>query len=234
MAWIPHNLNGLTSPRSKYSSTPHSEACYATRCRNGNGLGPQSPTASQRGAPLSGKPRIPRNHAPRGVRGGWRPTNAFLDCPRGASEGLPSSRFSRLRGHTGPARVIEMLGGHDQKKRWLPPIATGESTMAAAISEPQAGSAATDRQTTAQLVGDHYLVNGTKRWCSGAGHAGLYLVYVRLSGEPGAAGIGALVVERNTPGLTFGRREDLMGFRSVPSADMTFLDAKVPADQLVV
>ena len=74
--------------------------------------------------------------------------------------------------------------------------------MAITISEPDAGSAATDMTTAAVRQGDHYIINGMKRWCSGAGHAEQYLVYVRLNDERGARAIGALVVDRDTDGLT--------------------------------
>ena len=102
------------------------------------------------------------------------------------------------------------------------------------ISEPDAGSAATDLQTTARRDGDHYIVEGMKRWCSGAGHAEQYLVYVRLTDEPGSRGIGALVVDKETPGLRFGPQEELHGFRGIGSADIFFDEALVPAENLIV
>ena len=105
--------------------------------------------------------------------------------------------------------------------------------MAVSISEPDAGSAATDLQTTARRDGDHYIVEGMKRWCSGAGHAEQYLVYVRLTDEPGSRGIGALVVDKETPGLRFGPQEELHGFRGIGSADIFFDEALVPAENLI-
>ena len=78
------------------------------------------------------------------------------------------------------------------------------------------------------------MINGQKRWCSGGGHAGGYLVYCRMSGEQGAKGIGAVYVERPTPGLTFGKAERLMGFRGIPSADIYLNDVTVPQDNIVV
>ena len=73
-----------------------------------------------------------------------------------------------------------------------------------------------------------------QRWCSGGGHAGGYVVYCRLSDDPGAKGIGAVYVEAGTPGLTFGNRESLMGFRGVPSADLYFEDVRLPLENVVV
>ena len=78
------------------------------------------------------------------------------------------------------------------------------------------------------------MLNGTKRWCSGGGHSDAYLVYCRLSETPGAKGIGAVYVEGDTPGLTFGEQEQLMGFRGVPESDLYFDEVLVPADHLVV
>ena len=78
------------------------------------------------------------------------------------------------------------------------------------------------------------MLNGTKRWCSGGGHADAYVVYCRLSDDPGAKGIGAVLVEKDAPGLSFGPNETLMGFRGIPSADLNFDDCRVPADNLIV
>jgi butyryl-CoA dehydrogenase len=78
------------------------------------------------------------------------------------------------------------------------------------------------------------VVNGAKRWCSGGGHSDAYLVYCRLSETPGAKGIGAVYVEGDTLGLTFGEQEQLMGFRGVPESDLYFDEVSVPADHLVV
>jgi alkylation response protein AidB-like acyl-CoA dehydrogenase len=134
----------------------------------------------------------------------------------------------------GAARVIELFGSADQKTRLLPSITSGASMMSVAISEPQAGSAATDLASTARRDGDRYILNGTKRWCSGAGHAEFYLVYARLSDAPGSRGIGAVIVEREARGVSFGPPERLMGFHGIPSADMYFEDVEVPVENVVV
>ena len=142
--------------------------------------------------------------------------------------------FPIFEASTGPARVIELLGSPTQKERFLPPVAAGDKTIALAISEPDAGSAATDVDTAAQLEGDDLVITGGKRWCSGAGQAEQYLVYVRLGPEMGAQGLGAVIVDREAPGLTFGPQEKMMGFHGVGSADMFFDNVRVPAENLIV
>jgi alkylation response protein AidB-like acyl-CoA dehydrogenase len=142
--------------------------------------------------------------------------------------------FQIFEANTGPAQVVNLLGTEEQRQRWLPAIVSGEKTMAVAISEPDAGSAATDLRTTAKRTEEGYLLNGTKRWISNGGEADQYLVYCRLSDAPGAKGIGAVVVERGMAGLSFGPAERLMGFRGIPSADVIFDNVAVPADNVVV
>ena len=142
--------------------------------------------------------------------------------------------FQVFEANTGPAQVLNLLGSEEQRARYLPAIVRGDATMALAISEPDAGSAATDLATRATLADGSYVVNGTKRWISNGGEADHYLVYVRLNDRPGAKAIGALIVDANTPGVSFGASEKLMGFRGIPSADIIFEDAHVPAENLLV
>lgn len=145
-----------------------------------------------------------------------------------------TAAFPVFEAATGPARVIELFGSEEQRARWLPEIVAGRRTMAIAISEAEAGSAATDLRTTGRRDGGDIVVDGAKQWCSGAGHAELYLVYCRMSEAPGAAGIGAVVVERDTPGLEFGPRRHHMGFRGIPHADMFFSGCRVSERDVVV
>jgi butyryl-CoA dehydrogenase len=131
--------------------------------------------------------------------------------------------------------VVNLIGTDEQRERFLPSIIRGETTMAVAISEPDAGSAATDMSTRAKLSANGtYTLNGTKRWISNGGEADAYLVYTRLSDEPGAKGIGALIVEADRPGVSFGAQERLMGFRGIPSADIVFDDVEVPGENLLI
>lgn len=150
-----------------------------------------------------------------------------------AKECRPAA-FQVFESNTGPARALAMLGSEELKARLLPGIISGETTMAVAISEPDAGSAATDMTTRAKLANGTYTVNGGKRWISNGSEADYYFVYARLNDEPGARGIGAMVVEADRPGISYGAREKLMGFRGIPSADVIFEDVVVPEANLVV
>jgi butyryl-CoA dehydrogenase len=142
--------------------------------------------------------------------------------------------FYVFEANTGPARVVDLFGTEDQKAKFLPPIIEGDKIMAVAISEPDAGSAATDMTTKAERDGDEWVINGMKRWCSGGGAADQYLVYCRLTNELGAKAIGAIVVDDGTPGLTYGAQEQFMGFHGIPSADLFFDDVRVPAENLII
>jgi alkylation response protein AidB-like acyl-CoA dehydrogenase len=150
-----------------------------------------------------------------------------------AKECRPAA-FQVFEANTGPAQVINRIGTEEQKRKWLPAVVSGEAAIALGISEPDAGSAATDMSTRAVLDGDHYVLNGVKRWISNGGYAEQYLVYCRLSDEPGSRGIGALIVEADSPGFSFGTQEKLMGFRGIPSCDLIFDDVRVPAENLLI
>lgn len=134
----------------------------------------------------------------------------------------------------GPVRAIERFGKPELAQEIVPAVCRGEKVVAIAMSEPAAGSALTDLTTRAEVRGDEVVVNGTKRWCSGGGHADGYLVYCRFGDEPGAKAIGAVYVEKGTDGLSFGRPEHLMGFRGVPSSDLYFDNVRVPLKNLVL
>ena len=142
--------------------------------------------------------------------------------------------FPIFESSVGPVRAIEHFAPPALRDRVVPMVCRGEMVIAVSMSEPDAGSALTDLKTTGVVVGDRLILNGTKRWCSGGGHSDAYLVYCRLSDEPGAKAIGAVLVEKDTPGLTFGPNESLMGFRGIPSADLYFDDCAVPLDNIVV
>ena len=106
--------------------------------------------------------------------------------------------------------------------------------VAVSMSEPHAGTALTDLKTSGKLSGDKIILNGSKRWCSGGGHADAYVVYCRLSNDPGAKGIGAVLVEKGTQGFTFGAPESHMGWRGIASADMFFDNVEVPVENIIV
>ncbi|HVC12033.1 MAG TPA: acyl-CoA dehydrogenase family protein [Burkholderiales bacterium] len=146
----------------------------------------------------------------------------------------PAVAFPTFESCFGPILAIAHFAPEELKRRVIPRVAAGEAIVAVSMSEPEAGSALTDLRTRATIEGDIVRISGQKRWCSGAGHADGYLVYCRMSDEPGAAGIGAVYLEKDTPGFTFGRKEQLMGFRGVPSADMFLDDVRLPAANIVV
>ncbi len=136
--------------------------------------------------------------------------------------------------NAGPVKVIEHFGSDALKKRVIPKVCKGEMVVAVSMSEPNAGTGLTDLTTKAEIKGDKIVINGTKRWCSGAGHSDGYVVYARMSDAPAAKGIGAVFVDIDTPGLTFGNSESLMGWRGIPSADIYFDNVEVPIDNLLV
>lgn len=166
--------------------------------------------------------------------GGGRPLMDALVVLEELAKASPVAAWPVFEASTGPARVIDLFGTDEQRKRILPSVASGDITIAVSISEPDAGSAATDVATTARIDGDEVVINGTKRWCSGAGFSEKYLVYVRFGADKGAGGIGAVLVDRDAPGLTFGPQENLMGFRGIGSADMYMTDVRVPLTDIVV
>lgn len=134
----------------------------------------------------------------------------------------------------GPVRAIERFGDPKLVADVVPAVCRGEKLVAVSMSEPQAGTALTDLKTRAEVNGDQVVINGTKRWCSGGGHADGYVVYCRMSEDAGARGIGAVYVEKDTPGLSFGSAEDLMGFRGIPSSDVFLDNVTVPAHHVIV
>lgn len=146
----------------------------------------------------------------------------------------PAVAFPIFESSVGPIRAVEHFASENLIRRIVPKVCAGDMIVAVAMSEPDAGSALTDLKTRAEARGDKIVVNGQKRWCSGGGHADAYVVYVRMSDAPGAKGIGAVLVEKETPGLSFGENEQLMGFRGVPSADIYFDDVEVPLENIIV
>jgi butyryl-CoA dehydrogenase len=145
-----------------------------------------------------------------------------------------AAAFPVFEALVGPVRTIERFGSDSLKARIIPRVTAGEATVAVAMSEADAGTALTDLKTTARRDGDDYVVDGAKRWTSGAGHSQYYIVYARMSDAPGAKGIGAVLVEKDSPGVSFGKREELMGFRGIPTADIAFEGVRVPKDNEIV
>ncbi|HLS56746.1 MAG TPA: acyl-CoA dehydrogenase family protein [Zeimonas sp.] len=125
-------------------------------------------------------------------------------------------------------------GTDEQKRRYLPRIATGELMASFCLTEPDSGSDAASLTTRAVRDGDHYVINGTKRFITNAVHAGLFTVFARTAPrEAGAAGISAFLVERDTPGITVAPPYRKMGFRGSHESDVIFEDCRVPASALL-
>jgi butyryl-CoA dehydrogenase len=131
------------------------------------------------------------------------------------------------------ALPIILAGSDELKERFLPAIATGERLAGFALTEPQAGSDAGGIRTTAVRDGDHYVLNGLKQWITNGGEAEVYTVIVITNPAKGARGASAIVVEKDTPGFGFGKKEDKMGIRASATRELVFEDCRVPAQNLI-
>jgi len=131
------------------------------------------------------------------------------------------------------ALPILLFGSPAQRKRWLPDIAAGKRLGAFNITEPGAGSDATATKTTARLDGDHYVINGIKNFCSTGKDAEVYVIFASTNPNRGARGISAFVVEKGTPGFTFGKKEEKMGIRTSATYELVFQGCRIPKDNLL-
>jgi alkylation response protein AidB-like acyl-CoA dehydrogenase len=138
-----------------------------------------------------------------------------------------------VEGNLGTVGALNAYGTEAQKRRWFPWVLEGEKP-AIAISEPAAGSAATDMETRVEETPSGYRIDGHKCWITGAGTSRLYLVYGRFGSRAGAESIGGVFVERDTPGFRIGRREFMMGLRGIPEGELHFEGCEVPRDNLLV
>lgn len=134
--------------------------------------------------------------------------------------------------HNMVASLIDHYASDDLRKHWLPKLATLDVFSSYCLTEPNAGSDAASLKTSAVREGDHYVLNGTKAFISGGGVSDLYAVMVRTGGE-GPDGISCVLVEKNTPGLHFGKQEDKLGWHSQPTAMVHFENCKVPVHNRV-
>jgi alkylation response protein AidB-like acyl-CoA dehydrogenase len=138
-----------------------------------------------------------------------------------------TSTAAYLSIHNMVAWMIDAFGSEEQRARWLPGLATMERFASYCLTEPGAGSDAAGLATRAQQQGDHYVLNGSKAFISGAGTSDLYACMVRTGGE-GPKGISCVVVERDSEGLGFGKQEKKLGWHSQPTAMVNFEDCAVP------
>jgi len=134
--------------------------------------------------------------------------------------------------HNMCAWMVDRFGSDDLRQRYLPRLTTMELIASYCLTEPGAGSDAASLRTTAKLDGDHYVLNGSKAFISGAGTSDVYVVMARTGGE-GPKGVSTFVVEKDTPGLSFGAQEKKMGWNAQPTAQVNFDNVRVPAENRV-
>jgi alkylation response protein AidB-like acyl-CoA dehydrogenase len=134
--------------------------------------------------------------------------------------------------HNMAAWMIDSYGSDAQRRRFLPKMATMEHIASYCLTEPGAGSDAAALKTRARRDGDHYVFDGVKQFISGAGVSDLYVVMAR-TGEDGAAGVSTFVVEKGTPGLSFGANEKKMGWNAQPTRQVIFEGCRVPEENRI-
>jgi len=145
--------------------------------------------------------------------------------------GCPStSAFISI--HNMASWMIDSFGSPEVKAKYLPQLVGMDKIASYCLTEPGSGSDAAALTTTARLAGDHYVVNGTKQFISGAGENEIYVTMVRTGGD-GPKGISCLVIEKDMPGVSFGANEKKLGWHSQPTAQVIFEDVKVPAENRV-
>jgi alkylation response protein AidB-like acyl-CoA dehydrogenase len=129
--------------------------------------------------------------------------------------------------HNMAAWMIDGFGSDEQRQRFLPKLCSMENFASYCLTEANAGSDAASLRTRAVLDGDHYVINGSKAFISGGGRSDIYVVMLRTGGD-GAGGISTVVVENGTPGLSFGKQEEKLGWNSQPTAAVMFENCRVP------
>jgi len=128
---------------------------------------------------------------------------------------------------------ILLFGNEEQKKKFLPDLASGKKVAAFGITEPEAGSDASGIKTVAKKEGDHYVLNGLKHFITNGGDAETYVVIAMTDKNKGARGASAFIVEKGTPGFTFGKKEDKLGIRASSTRELIFTDCKIPKENLL-
>jgi alkylation response protein AidB-like acyl-CoA dehydrogenase len=134
--------------------------------------------------------------------------------------------------HNMAAWMIDAFGGLEQRKRFLPKLCTMQHFASYCLTEPDSGSDAASLKTKAVRDGDHYVLDGAKAFISGGGVSDIYVVLAR-TGEAGARGISCIVVEKGTPGLSYGAQEKKLGWKSQPTAMVMFENCRVPVSNRV-
>lgn len=128
---------------------------------------------------------------------------------------------------------IILFGSEEQKQKYLPDIASGKKLAAFGLTEPNAGSDVGGIETTAVKDGDYYVLNGTKQWITNGGEAETYTVFAMTDKTKGPRGASAFIVEKGTPGFTFGKKENKMGIRASATTELIFQDCRIPKENLI-
>jgi butyryl-CoA dehydrogenase len=128
---------------------------------------------------------------------------------------------------------ILLFGNQAQKEKYLPDLASGKKLAAFGLTEANAGSDAAGIQTTATSDGDYYILNGTKQWITNGGEAETYVIIAMTDKTKGPRGASAIIVEKGTPGFSFGKKEKKMGIRASATTELIFQDCKVPKENLL-
>lgn len=145
-----------------------------------------------------------------------------------ASVGVTVSAHSSLG-----SNPINMFGTHEQKQKFLTPLAQGEKMGAFGLTEAMAGSDASGTRTTAVRDGNEYILNGSKIFITNGHEADIYVVFAQMDKSKGNHGIAAFIVEKGTPGFSFGKKEKKMGIRSSATYELVFEDCRIPAENLL-
>ncbi|MEN8208463.1 MAG: acyl-CoA dehydrogenase family protein, partial [Candidatus Fermentibacteria bacterium] len=131
------------------------------------------------------------------------------------------------------AMPILISASEEQKKKYLPDLASGKKLAAFALTESEAGSDAGGVKTKAVKDGDDYILNGTKQWITNGGEAQIYTVIAQTDPSRGTRGLSAFIVEEGTPGFSYGKKEDKMGIRASSTMELIFEDCRIPAENLI-
>ncbi|MEC8546541.1 MAG: acyl-CoA dehydrogenase family protein [Pseudomonadota bacterium] len=143
-----------------------------------------------------------------------------------------TSTAAYLTIHNMASWMIDSFGNGSQRAKFLPPLMRMDMMASYALTEPGSGSDAAAMRSRAIRDGDHYVLNGSKAFISGAGHSDLYVAMVR-TGDEGAGGVSCFLIEKDTPGLSFGANERKMGWNNQPTAQVIFEDCSVPVENLL-
>ena len=143
-----------------------------------------------------------------------------------------TSTAAYLTIHNMASWMIDSFGNENQRAKFLPPLMRMDMMASYCLTEPGSGSDAAAMRSRAQRDGDHYVLNGSKAFISGAGYSDLYVAMVR-TGDAGAGGVSCFLIEKDTPGLGFGANERKMGWNSQPTAQVIFEDCRVPVENLL-